>query len=127
VLKKRKPAYTTALATYNGLCNELQKLYKPEYPIPPPLPLSSNIQQTKDDSALAQDIWVGTLSEPTPRWTSDPQIRKGIRGLLLLDRCKEEMARIDLETRNLLNWYEKSIGALEVARRIVDGMTYYIR
>jgi hypothetical protein len=122
VMKNREPAHKKAITHYNKLCAELKELHKDEYNVPPPLPLQSSIEVLKEDPDLMQDVWIGKPSEPIPRWVTDEKVRNGIRGILLLDRCKEERARVTLESRNLLNWYEKSVAALEVARRLSDGM-----
>jgi hypothetical protein len=125
-ITKRKSTYEKAVTRYNKLCDELKDEYKEEYNIPPPLRLEGSLEDLKDDSNLAQDVWIGSPTEPIPQWMSDERVRKGIRGLHLLDRCREEKARVSLERRNLVNWYEKSMATLEVARRAADGMVHLV-
>ncbi|KAJ7840589.1 hypothetical protein B0H14DRAFT_3457948 [Mycena olivaceomarginata] len=44
-----------------------------------------------------------------PRWMDDEDVRDGIRSLLVLDRCEEEMQRLATERTNLARWLDHEL------------------
>ena len=62
---------------------------------------------------IDHDIWddVGLYDNETdevPRWMSDEKVRSGIRALLQVRRCREELARLVREVKSLREWSYRS-------------------
>jgi hypothetical protein len=94
-------------------------MYKPEYRIPLPQPLSDNLYQVRDDSYLLEDVVVGQTHEEPSRWFTDSKVRLGARAALKLDRCVEEETRLPMEARNMCEWFRRELTAVELA--LLDG------
>ena len=73
-----------------------------------------------------EDIWITPLSpnEAKPLWLVDPDIRRGIRALLKLDRCQEEQRRLVKEADNLCRWYGRMLVSVETLLRLSDGKSF---
>ncbi|KAL1658174.1 hypothetical protein GGG16DRAFT_67121 [Schizophyllum commune] len=56
--------------------------------------------------------------EDAPQWMVNPDVRKGIRAVLILDRCDEEAVRLQHEERNLRSWFYEE---WEAVRRAIKG------
>ena len=112
-----------ALETYNTYCKTLAKIAPLDCPVPIPKPLPTELGPLREDPDLMQDIWITPLSpsEPMPPWLQDPNVWRGIRALLKLDRCKEERERLDREANNLCRWYGRMLVSIETVLRIPAG------
>jgi hypothetical protein len=100
---------------YNRHVSRLETLNKPEYKIPTPIKLGKDIIAMRDDGTLQQDVWIEPCEAQPPRWFSDENVRKAIRGLHKIDRCWEEMERVICEADNMLNWFYRELVTVEVA------------
>ncbi|KAG6887512.1 hypothetical protein C0992_011981 [Termitomyces sp. T32_za158] len=114
-IKKRAPALMAGLHKYNALCVTLASLHKPEWSIPLPEPLPTELKPLRDAPNLMQDVWISRPMEEAPRWLVDKEVREGIRALLKVDRCTEEQQRLTLEAGNLCRWFSREFAAVELA------------
>ncbi|TRM60689.1 hypothetical protein BD626DRAFT_368214, partial [Schizophyllum amplum] len=55
--------------------------------------------------------------EQAQPWMVDCKVRLAIRALLVIDRCREEAARLKHEEANLLNWFGEEWAAVQQAYR----------
>ncbi|KAG6819416.1 hypothetical protein H0H93_012076, partial [Arthromyces matolae] len=126
-IKKRTPALMAGLQKYNDICATLAATHKPEWQIPLPEPLPTDLKQLREAPSLMEDVWISRPSENVPRWLSDSKVREGIRALLKVDRCKEESARLHLEATNLAQWFNEELAAIELALDTHHGVvdTFY--
>ncbi|KAI6114657.1 hypothetical protein EV401DRAFT_2058510 [Pisolithus croceorrhizus] len=97
-IKRREPAISQLITTYNNLCDELLGMIRlqkaPPGAIPHlPIPTKGIFQLDGEGS-----------SEP-PRWLADEAVRKGIRLMLEVDRCNEEERRLSRERSVLQEWF----------------------
>jgi hypothetical protein len=76
------------------------------------------------DDAIWDDIGLGESDNlvDIPLWLSDDQVRTGIRGILLRDRCDEELQRLRYELTVLGEWFEEEWDALAFAMSATGGM-----
>jgi hypothetical protein len=51
----------------------------------------------------------------------DEDVRDGIRSLLVLDRCNEEMRRLNIERRNLERWLDHELTIVQHAMAANTG------
>lgn len=104
-----------AIRKFNTYCATLETLHKPEWGIPLPEPLPTQLALLRDNSNLMEDVWITRASGETPRWLEDSGVRAGIRGMLKVDRCCEEHKRLGMEADNLCRWYGRELCATELA------------
>jgi hypothetical protein len=62
-----------------------------------------------------EDVWISPSLGEIPRWLEDSDVREGIRAMLKLDRCCEELSRINREAENLCRWFGCELAAIELA------------
>ncbi|KAG6882607.1 hypothetical protein C0992_011225, partial [Termitomyces sp. T32_za158] len=103
------------LQKYNDLCATLASMYRPEWAIPLPEPLPTELQPLRDAPHLMQDVWISHPMEEVPRWLQDKNVQEGIRAMLKLDRCHEERRRLAIEGENLVRWFGRELAAIELA------------
>ncbi|KAG6899356.1 hypothetical protein C0993_010997 [Termitomyces sp. T159_Od127] len=120
-IKRRMPALMAGLRKYNDICATLAAMYKPEWAVPLPEPLPTELQPLRDASSLMEDVWISRPMEEVPRWLSDKEVREGIRAMLKTDRCAEERRRLEVEAANLSRWFGRELAAVEVA--LIDPST----
>lgn len=116
-ISKRTPALISAIRKFNKYCEELRRLYQPEWSFPLPAALPTELGPLREDSSLLADVWVTRISTPTPRWLSEVQVRKGIQAVLAKDRCLEERRRLEIEADNLCRSYCRELATVELAMR----------
>lgn len=115
-IKKRAPALMAGLRKYNDVCAMLATMYKPEWNIPLPESLPTELKLLRDAPALMEDVWISRPSEEEmPRWVSDSTVREGIRAMLKAERCSEELRRLHTEAINLSQWFGRELAAIELA------------
>ena len=114
-IQKRRPALEKLIRQYNEYCTNLKAMYNPAYRIPLPQPLSDNLYQVRDDSYLLEDVIVGQTREQPSCWFTEPKVRLGARALLKVERCSEELYRLSLESRNMCEWFQRELTAVELA------------
>ncbi|KAJ7828500.1 hypothetical protein B0H14DRAFT_3466336 [Mycena olivaceomarginata] len=55
--------------------------------------LPTKLEALRNDPSVHEDVWTTPQEGEIPRWMDDEDVRDGIRSLLVLDRCEEEMQR----------------------------------
>ncbi|KAK6974534.1 hypothetical protein R3P38DRAFT_2584088 [Favolaschia claudopus] len=116
-ITKRQPALLKAIAKFNAGCATLEKLSPPNSSIPIPSPLSTQLNGLRNDPSLHEDVWITPSEGPIPRWLNDEDVRDGIRSLHVLDRCAEEVIRLNSERDNLKRWL---VEEKNVVRRCIE-------
>jgi hypothetical protein len=117
-ITRRQPALTRALKKFNGYCAHLEELRPPGCNIPTPAALPTTLDGLHSDPSLYQDVWIQSSEEPVPRWLEDHDVRDGIRSLHIIDRCMEEVDRLNLEHANLDLWLKEE---LAVVAKVISG------
>ncbi|KAF7298675.1 hypothetical protein MIND_00814700 [Mycena indigotica] len=105
-ITKRQPALMKALKKFNDYCTEFEQLRPADCHIPVPHPLPTQLSALREDTSLHEDVWITPSEGRPPRWLEDEDVRQGIRSLLTLNRCQEEMVRLAAERRNMHQWLE---------------------
>ncbi|KAF7290656.1 hypothetical protein MIND_01305900 [Mycena indigotica] len=105
-ITKRQPALMKALKKFNDYCAEFEQLRPADCHIPVPHPLPTQLSALREDTSLHEDVWITPSEGRPPRWLEDEDVRQGIRSLLTLNRCQEEMVRLAAERRNMHQWLE---------------------
>ncbi|KAH6902371.1 hypothetical protein BKA70DRAFT_1229028 [Coprinopsis sp. MPI-PUGE-AT-0042] len=115
-IQKRAPALTNAIKRFNKKIDQLNDLYQPEWMIPLPEKLPTDLGKLKDDPNLLTDVWISTSAgADVPPWLSDPKVREAIAEIHTRDRCAEERLRVGVERDNMCRWFRKELLAVEVA------------
>ncbi|GLB45913.1 hypothetical protein LshimejAT787_3800020 [Lyophyllum shimeji] len=114
-IQKRKPALMNAIKKFNKYCATLASLYKPEWAIPLPDPLPTDLKSLREGPLLMEDIWITRSPGEVPRWLEDLDVREGIRGMLKAERCHEERRRLGVEADNLCRWFGRELASIELA------------
>lgn len=104
-----------AIRKFNGYCATLAILHNPDWTIPLPEPLPTQLSPLRECPHLMEDVWITPCPGNIPAWLEDVDVREGIRATLKMDRCQEELRRLGSESDNLCRWFGREIGALEVA------------
>ncbi|KAG6839552.1 hypothetical protein C0991_001573 [Blastosporella zonata] len=125
-IKKRTPALMVGLRKYNDLCATLASMYNPEWAIPVPEPLPTELKLLREDPRLLQDVWISRPTDKVPRWLQDPNLCEAIRARLKLDRCQEEQQRLQDEAVNLAQWHGRELAAVELALQVPTNYVDYV-
>lgn len=107
-IKRREPTLIRLVATYKTLCEQISHQIRSrkaprgaQHPVP--IPREGLFQMTVDD-----EIWndIGLVDEAgaPPEWLANEDVRLGIRLMLEVDRCEEELRRLRREMVNLQDW-----------------------
>lgn len=94
--------------------------------VPRSIPMD-NLFNLDVDDAIWDDIGLGdsdNLAE-VPLWLSDEQVRTGIRGILLWDRCNEELTRLKRELSVLGEWFREEWETVVLAMSTTKGMNLF--
>ncbi|KAJ3831549.1 hypothetical protein F5878DRAFT_654815 [Lentinula raphanica] len=109
-VKRRDPSIQALARQYNSLCNKMKELIAlkraPNNAVAPQhIPLKELFSLDVDD-AIWQDVGLDDTGdvETPPAWSSDEDVRSGIKGILLRDRCDEELLRLKDEYLALCFW-----------------------
>ncbi|KAJ3712522.1 hypothetical protein C8R42DRAFT_594593 [Lentinula raphanica] len=109
-VKQRDPGIQALARRYNALCNQMKDLLNarkaPRNAIAPqPIPVKELFNLDVDD-AIWQDVGLDDAGdcENPPAWLMDEDVRSGIKGILLRDRCDEEFKRLKGECLALCSW-----------------------
>lgn len=95
--------------------------------VPRSIPMD-NLFNLDVDDAIWDDIGLGdsdNLAE-VPLWLSDEQVRTGIRGILLWDRCNEELTRLKRELSVLGEWFREEWETVVLAMSTTKGMKLFL-
>ncbi|KAK0187527.1 hypothetical protein F5146DRAFT_933977 [Armillaria mellea] len=124
-INRRRPALLAAICKFNGYVTDLEQLAaKKNIKFPLPRHLSTDLAHLKNDDDLLQDVWMQATPTQPPAWLVDPDVRRGIRALLQLDRCLEEHRRLGREADNLLAWFEREVIALQLALQDIENSPF---
>ena len=104
----------TIVKKYNKACRELSSLIQAQRtrtgrcPIRPLKELpATGLWDLGIDNPCWDDLRYDADDEDAaPPWMANEDVRKAIRGRLLLDRCQEEERRLQHERENVLEWLE---------------------
>ncbi|KAK1225825.1 hypothetical protein PQX77_011236 [Marasmius sp. AFHP31] len=112
-ISRRAAAFENLIRKFNQHVTYLEQKHKPAYGIPVPRKLPTQLAALRDmeTSHLWEDVSV-TQSEQPPEYLINENSRREIRALLNLDRCAEERARLDAESKNMCTWYFRELQAL---------------
>lgn len=114
-IDKRKPALLNAIKKFNLYCETLEKLYDPQWGIPLPQPLPTELVAMRESPHLMEDVWITPSMTSVPRWLEDLDVRNGIRAMLKQERCLEERRRLGMESDNLCRWFGRELRTLQRA------------
>ncbi|KAJ3764988.1 hypothetical protein FB446DRAFT_655870 [Lentinula raphanica] len=109
-VKKRDPSIQKLARHYNSLCTEMQRLIDlkraPHNVTSPKLIPMKDLFNLDVDDNIWQDVGLDETSDGQnpPLWLCDENVRRGIRSILLRDRCDEEFLRLKHEMRSLQQW-----------------------
>jgi hypothetical protein len=124
-IHKRKGPLSNSINRFNKYTEQLRSLKQPSWNILIPAKLPTNLLELRDESDIMEDIWLAPTSDflkPLPAWMVNPNVRKGIKALVKLERCVEEREHIDIESKNLANWFFEELCALELASILSKGL-----
>ena len=111
-LKRKEPGIQNLARKYNKLCQDMENLIRTRRApkgaqVPPQIELNSLFKLDVDD-----DIWqdLGLTNDldgfsDIPQWLGNDDIRRGIKALLLHDRCSEEKRRLVKERKAMQQWF----------------------
>jgi hypothetical protein len=74
VITKHKPALLAAIREFNEYCSCLSNLHHPEWSIPLPEPLPTDLSALHDSKVLMEDVWITPSVGKVPRWIQDPDV-----------------------------------------------------
>jgi hypothetical protein len=119
-VKRREPGISKLVKTYNDHCKEMQTLAK-QWKAPRslfvPQPIDSKKLFALDvDDNIWQDAGLdGEEDGMVPLWLGNEDVRKGIKYLLVLDRCLEEEIRLKQERAAMQLWLREEWEILQRA------------
>ncbi|KAJ7802891.1 hypothetical protein B0H14DRAFT_3488023 [Mycena olivaceomarginata] len=108
-ISKRTPALLKAISKFNDHCSNLERLRPEGCNIPIPHALPTKLEALRNDPSVHEDVWTTPQEGEIPCWMDDEDVRDGIRSLLVLDRCEEEMQRLATERTNLARWLDHEL------------------
>ncbi|KAI4294642.1 hypothetical protein K525DRAFT_145067, partial [Schizophyllum commune Loenen D] len=126
--ERREGTVKSIVSKYNKACAELLKQIKrqrtrrgtcsirPLQPLP-----KTGLWDLDIDNPCWDDLRFDSADAGAPPWMSDENVRKAIRGQLLLDRCVEEESRLAHERANALQWLEEEWLTVRAALRAAIG------
>lgn len=112
---------------YNSLCSKLDALIKrraaPRGAVAPTTLDAQNLFTLDAQNLFTLDvddpIWndrgLGDLDDEVPLWVGDDKVREGMRGILLKDRCKEEIFYLQWELDSLVHWFSSEWNLVDTA------------
>ncbi|KAH8115012.1 hypothetical protein DFH11DRAFT_1507975 [Phellopilus nigrolimitatus] len=112
-VKRRDPGIVQLAKKYNSLCDSLRRSAREgKAPrgarCPEPLTIKGLFDMDIDD-AIWQDIGLYDDDDgDIPRWLGDENVRKGIKALLEVRRCREELQRLAKERLAMQDWFAET-------------------
>lgn len=82
------------------------------------------------DLDVDDDMWVDIAqdacfhSKDLPKWLFDKPTRQGIQAMLEVQRCDEELERLDHERSVMHSWLQTQDKQLQLASCIAQGQSY---
>ncbi|EDR14713.1 uncharacterized protein LACBIDRAFT_305654 [Laccaria bicolor S238N-H82] len=111
-IKRKEPGIQKLAKKYNNLCSELEKMIKakqsPRGARAPHKIATEGLFKLDVDDDIWQDVGLDdtdlSSENAIPQWLGNEDVRKGIKALLELDRCKEELRRLSYERSAMQEW-----------------------
>jgi hypothetical protein len=107
-LKRKDPGIKTLARKYNALCAEMMRMISsgeaPPNAVSPCLLGQEGLYSLDVDDDIWGDAGLMDVDGEPPRWLADEDIRSGIKAMLNVDRCGEEMDRLVKECAALCQW-----------------------
>ncbi|KAJ7251190.1 hypothetical protein B0H12DRAFT_1018806 [Mycena haematopus] len=122
-ISKRQPALLKLIHKFNENCAKLDDLCPANCRIPLPAPLPTQLAALRSDSSLHEDVCISPSPGQIPRWMNDDDVRDGIRSLHIIDRCREEASRLNLDRANLRLWLDEELLIVDAAFAIHSGVS----
>ncbi|CAK5276406.1 unnamed protein product [Mycena citricolor] len=119
-MAKRHPVLYRQINRFNSLCEKIGKDLPADCNLPIPAPLPTRLAALRNDMTLYEDVCVVPAMDCVPRWIEDSDVRDGIQNMHVLDRCMEEMDRLNAERANLQRSLHQNA---EVLRRCISSTT----
>jgi hypothetical protein len=126
-IKRRDPTISTLANKYNTLCDELASLITagkaPSRNAVAPTKIDKeNLFDLDVDEDIWQDVGLGDDDDGSPPpWMANEGVRKGIRVMLELDRCHEEVARLHMQRQSLQEWFVEEWHVLQATLQRHQG------
>ena len=127
----RTKAVKETVSRYNKLVQELDQLEAPPWM----MPIMKHTVWSSDgalDVDPMDDTWASlwqnmlqvewTDPKGPPDWVSDPNIRSGIKVILMLDHICEERGRCHQEHQNVSQWLFSMLHEAVLTRSMIPGM-----
>ncbi|KAJ7202987.1 hypothetical protein B0H12DRAFT_1035731 [Mycena haematopus] len=125
-ISKRQPALLKLIHKFNENCAKLHDLCPIGCRIPLPAPLPTQLTGLRSDPSLHEDICISPSPGQIPRWLNDDDVRDGIRSLHMIDRCREEASRLNLDRANLRLWLQEELLIVEDAIDSHSGASQFL-
>lgn len=125
-LKRRLPGIRALARRYNGFCAQLSDM-KARSPIhknaviPKPVDINGLFDIGVDDAIWEDAGLDGDVEETPPAWLADEKTREGIKAMLMYERGKEEISRLNLEMQALFASLTEQYLAIEKAVATCTG------
>lgn len=116
---KRQPAIEKDVGRFNKLVRKLNRRRPCDSTFPLFEPLPTDIASLRNSELLFQELWMASAN--VPDWARDRSVRDGIRAVQTIDRCNEEIARMDHELKNMTRWYTVEYLALQLLATTPEG------
>ena len=130
-LNRRKSSHTRLVKNYEKLRQEMQEaISQGTAPIDIKVP-ASMANANLWDLDVDDDLWMDIArddryeNENLPKWLYDMPTKKGIRAMLEIQRCDEELDQLDHERGVLYSWLQVQAEQLRLASCIAQGELYY--
>lgn len=118
-MSRRQGSISKLARAYNAHCATLRGMIaKHVAPLNAVAPLEINVEglfKLDVDHDIWQDLGFNDGSVEAPRWMADENVRNGIRHILELDRCEEELARLRYERCALQEWFTAEWNSVRLA------------
>lgn len=111
-VQKRDPSIQQLARDYNKLCDKMRELIAqgkaPEGATVPEKVEMAGLFTLDVDDAIWQDVGLADEDLPNPPlWMCNDDVRRGIKALLEVDRCREEEDRLVHERQALQVWFSE--------------------
>ncbi|EJD36772.1 hypothetical protein AURDEDRAFT_73874 [Auricularia subglabra TFB-10046 SS5] len=130
LVNSREKNLSALVRKFNSLVTQMEVLVKsskgPRRTMRLPRRLDSKklFRLDVDDEIWEEDPGLGPQDEgDLPAWQVNAKVRRGIRALLEVDRCREERERLSAEARALVSWWSEECGTLDMFCATESGVS----
>lgn len=128
-ITRRDPGIQSLAKKYNDLCAKMESLIQsgraPVNAVAPRAIVTKELFSLDVDDSIWDDIGLADdddVAEP-PLWLCDEHVRTGIRGILLRDRCDEELHRLKYEEASLKDWFMEEWSVVLRSMEEIEGVS----